>query len=62
MLYDVPLAKYRGSAALLGAGGRRVPLRVSTFTSAVGLGADIEFDARPTLATPVPQVTIHDTP
>ena len=64
ILYDIPLAKYRVTAALLEQDGRRVELFVSTLeVPTPGVSADISFDARKTLGGyTVPQVTTWDEP
>jgi hypothetical protein len=66
LLYDIPLARYRVSAALVETDGTRVSLLVSTDT-ATEPAAEVEVasGARLVLGTPdvgylVPQVLIHD--
>ena len=64
ILYDIPLAKYRVTAALLEQDGRRVELFVSTLTvPAPTTSVDISFDARKVLGGyTVPQVSTYDEP
>jgi hypothetical protein len=66
VLYDIPLARYSASAALVDAGGARVPLLVSTDTTTTP-AAEVElvFDARavfdvPTAGYSIPQLRVHD--
>jgi hypothetical protein len=62
ILYDIPLAKYRVSAALIAPGGGRTSLLVSTAAATTpASSAAVSFDARKTLGGyTVPQVSIHD--
>lgn len=66
ILHDIPLARYRVSAALQEADGRETPLLVSSHTATTPASAvEISFDARalfdePTVGYSVPQLYIHD--